>query len=118
MTEAIYWILEANIKPGKLDALKSLAQAFSESTQKYEQGALIYEWSINESSDTLHIFERFENNEAALIHLANVGPKLPELMETVDLQSIKCHGPVSEAFKDACEGMPIRYFEVFSGFAR
>ena len=115
MTSDIYWIFKAEIGEGKLEALKSLAPKFCQITEK-ESGVIAYEWSISTDGKMLHVYERYVDSDAALTHLANVDPHIPELMELVTPTEIECYGAASNSFKEAVKDFPIVYMENFEGF--
>lgn len=73
MSDHVYWIIEANVQDGKLDELKALMQEMSEATMANEPGALNYEWSLNEDETVCHIFERYADSDATMIHMGNFG---------------------------------------------
>ncbi len=117
LTENVYWVLVADVKEGQQDALRQLATRFADKT-KAEPGALAYEWSLSERGDRLHIYERYADSEAALAHLANVGPVLGDLMALVTPVRLDCYGRVSDAFREATKDLPMAYYTQFEGFSR
>ncbi len=117
MTENVYWILKGTIGEGNQDAVKELAQRFSEKTNS-EEGVIAYEWSMSADGSQLHVYERFKNSDAALAHLGNVGPDLPELLGLVTPTAIECYGSPNDAFKAAVGIFPVSFFETFQGFHR
>ena len=75
MSDHVYWIIEANVQDGKLEELKSLMQEMSEATKADEPGALNYEWSLSEDGTVCHIFERYADSAATMVHMGNFGKK-------------------------------------------
>jgi quinol monooxygenase YgiN len=118
MTNNVYWVIKAEIVEGQLAALRAIAPKFCEMT-KTEPGAIAYEWSLSADEKTVHIYERYEDSDAALAHLGNVGPHLPELMGVIILPTaIECYGAASDAFKEALKDFPMIYFDQFDGFGK
>lgn len=117
MTGNVYWVLVADVNEGQEEALRALAKTFSEKT-KTEPGALAYEWSLSDNASRLHIHERYADSEAALAHLANVGPVLGDLLALVTPVQIDCYGRVSDAFREATKDLPMVYYTQFEGFSR
>ena len=115
MTSNIYWIFKAEIGEGKLEALKKLASKFCQITE-IESSVIAYEWSISTNGKMLHVYERYVDSDAALTHLANVDPHIPELMELVTPTEIICYGAASNSFKEAVKDFPMVYMENFEGF--
>ena len=117
MTDNIYWILKAEIKNGNLDELKRLAEECCEIT-KTEPGVMVYEWSIAEGLEILHIYERYLDSDAAMAHMANLSEKLPKLMDLVNVTEIECYGKASSDFREAAKDFPIVYMENLCGFRK
>ena len=117
MTDNICWIIEADVHDGKQAELRSLAADFTEGT-KNEAGAVGYEWSLSADGKRIHIYERYADSDAALVHLGNVGGRLPELFALCSITSIACYGSASDVFRSATAGMPFEFHETFAGFHR
>ena len=117
MTKNVYWVLKATIGEGNLEPLKNLAQRFCEATQS-EEGVIAYEWSVSDDESTLHILERFADSTAALTHLENVGPILPELMALATPTVMECYGAIDDNFREATKRLPMSYTTMFAGFHR
>jgi quinol monooxygenase YgiN len=77
MSDNVHWVIEVNIKDGQLDAFKALANEMSKAT-KAEDGTLAYEWYISDDGKHCHIYERYADSAAAMVHLANFGAKFAE----------------------------------------
>ena len=75
MSDHVYWIIEADVVDGKLGELKSLMVEMSDATKADEPGALNYEWSLSEDEKRCHIFERYADNAATMVHMGNFGSK-------------------------------------------
>ncbi len=117
MTDNLYWVLVADVNEGQEAALRALAKTFVERT-KTEPGALAYEWSFSDDNSRLHIHERYASSEAALAHLANMGPVLGNLLALVSVERLDCYGSVSDAFREATRDLPMVYHTQFAGFSR
>jgi len=73
MSDTVAWMLELAIKPGELDNMKALMNEMVEATQTNEPGTLNYEWFISEDEKSCHIYERYADSAAAMIHIGNFG---------------------------------------------
>jgi quinol monooxygenase YgiN len=71
MSEHVSWMLTLEIRPGQEDALRALIPEMVSATYADEPGALDYEWYVSEDGTRLHLFERYEDSAATLVHLAN-----------------------------------------------
>ena len=69
MGTEVSFVVEAAVKPGRLDALEALMGELVESTTG-EPGALTYAWSLDEGGTVLHLHERYVDSAAAVAHLA------------------------------------------------
>jgi quinol monooxygenase YgiN len=69
MSESIFWIVDGMIKQGAGDDLKSLIDEMISSTEANEPGTVAYEWYMDAGKTRCHIFERYRDSQAAMIHL-------------------------------------------------
>lgn len=111
------WIFKAEIGEGNLEALKEIASTCCTMTEE-EPGVLAYEWSVSPDGKTLHLYECFQDSDAALAHLQHMTPLLPDVLALLTSTSMNCYGPASDTFKEAAKDLPITYFEQFAGFRR
>ena len=119
MSDAVSWVLELNVKDGQLDAFKALAQEMSETTQTDEPGATHYEWFIDDDGNTIHIFERYADSAATMIHLGNFGTKFAErFLACVDPARLMVYGDPSAEVRGALAGFGAAHMTQFNGFAR
>lgn len=68
MNRQISWYVELLVKAGALDRFRQLTEHMVESA-RLEPGTLIYERSISEDWQSVHVYERYEDSTAALAHL-------------------------------------------------
>jgi quinol monooxygenase YgiN len=84
------------IHPDKIEAFKATLPSFKAQTASETQN-LFYEFTMN--GDELFCREAYENAEALLAHLQNVGAPLEKAMKLADLMRIEIHGPAAELEK-------------------
>jgi quinol monooxygenase YgiN len=119
MSDAVSWVLELSVKDGQLDAFKALAREMSETTQADEPGATHYEWYTNDDGKTVHVYERYADSAATMVHLGNFGAKFAErFMACVDLGRFMVYGDPSAEVRDALAGLGAAHMTQFAGFAR
>ncbi len=119
MSSAVSWILELNVKDGQLDAFKVLAQEMSEATQADEPGTSHYEWFIGEDGTAVHIYERYADSAATMVHLGNFGAKFAErFLACVDPARLMVYGDPSAEVRDALAGFGAAHMAQFDGFVR
>ncbi len=85
-----------DVQEDQLDAFKALGPKFVAKTQT-EPGCLHYAFSYN--GNTAHCREGYENAEAVLAHLANVGELLGEALKIAKIVRLEVHGPAAELEK-------------------
>ena len=74
MPTHVYWMLEVSVPPGRSNDFRALMEEMVKGTQA-EPGALNYEWSATADGATWHIFERYADSAATMVHLKNFGEK-------------------------------------------
>jgi quinol monooxygenase YgiN len=84
------------VHPGKLETVKAFFPQFVEKTAK-EKGCLFYGFTSN--GEEMFCREAYENAEALLAHLENIGALLAEMLKSADLTRIEVHGPAAELEK-------------------
>ncbi|MEI9998442.1 MAG: antibiotic biosynthesis monooxygenase [Verrucomicrobiota bacterium] len=72
MSEQVYWLLETSIVPGKLEELRKLVDELVAATRE-ETGVIDYLYHLSPDGTTLHIFERFKDSAATLVHMQTFG---------------------------------------------
>ena len=118
MTKNIYWLLQLNINDGKVDDFKALAAEMTEST-KAESGAIAYEWHMSEDGKLCHIYERYADNAATMVHLGNFGEKFAErFMACVAPVAFWVYGPADAKVREAVAGLGAAHFTQFAGFIK
>ncbi|NNF21674.1 MAG: antibiotic biosynthesis monooxygenase, partial [Saprospiraceae bacterium] len=97
MDQTVFWNLELQIKPGKQEVLKSLAAEMSEATKANEPGAFNYEWNVSEDGTECHIFERYANSDALMIHLGNFQENFAgRFFEVLDIKKWVVYGHAND----------------------
>ena len=84
------------VMDGKLDEFKALGPRFVAKTQS-ETGCLHYAFSFNGS--TAHCREGYEDANALLAHLENVGELLGQALQIAKIVRLEVHGPAAELEK-------------------
>lgn len=84
------------IADGQLEAFQALGPRFVERT-KTEPGCVHYCFSF--SGQQAHCREGYDNAEAVLAHLENVGALLGEALKISKITRLEVHGPAAEIDK-------------------
>jgi quinol monooxygenase YgiN len=119
MDEHVYWILETNVREGKLEDLKILMNEMVDATRAGEPGTLNYEWSISEDNGKCTLFERYADSAAAMKHIGSFGKNFASrFMGCLEPKRFVVHGRPSEEVKKALSGMGAVCMSPFGGFSR
>ena len=118
MPDTISWMLQLNVRDGQLDNLRALMPEMVASTQE-EPGTLGYEWFLSADGKTCHLYERYADNAAALVHAGNFGANFAErFFGCLEPTSFCLYGEPSAELKAALDGFGVEYFPWFGGFHR
>ncbi len=119
MTDNVFWMLEVSINEGKLDDFKALMTEMVDATKADEPGALNYEWFISADNSSVHIYERYADNAATMVHLGNFGSKFAgRFMECVTPSRFMLYGPADDKVLGALGPMGAVHHSQIGGFAR
>ena len=118
MSEHISWHVELQVKPGQLDALRALTNEMVEAT-KNEPGALIYERYVSDDRQTVHVFERYVDPNAAVAHLTAFGRMYGEKFSTmIDRKRFTVFGTPTVELRKILDPLGATYATAFAGFSR
>ena len=85
---------------------------------KAESGTLDYEWYITDDGSVVHIYERYADSEATLLHLANFGEKFAErFLAAVDPTRFTVYGSPNNEVKEALTAFGPEYLGWLGCFA-
>jgi quinol monooxygenase YgiN len=119
MSSHVYWVLETNIREGKLDELKSLMKEMVDATRANEPGTLNYEWSISEDNRKCILYEKYADSAAAMKHMMAFGQNFaPRFMGCLDIKKLVVYGTPSEDVKKGLAAQGGIFMKPFGGFAR
>jgi len=115
----VYWVLKLDVNPGKLDDAEALMQEMVTATFDNEAGTLNYEWNFNDDKSGMHIYERYADSAATMVHLGNFGAKYAErLMQCFTPADFAVYGTPSDEVKAALAAFGPVYYTPAEGFAR
>lgn len=119
MTKNVYWLLQVDINPGKLEDAKSLMSEMVNSTFDNEPGALNYEWNFNADQTSMHVYERYADSSATMVHLGNFGSKFAErFLQCFAPTSFTVYGDASDEVKGALADFGPGFYTQADGFSR
>lgn len=84
-----------------------------------EDGAEAYEWFISADGGTCHIYERYADSGAAMVHLGTFGSRFAErFLACVEPTGFYVYGAPSDEVRSVLDGFGAVYLAEFGGFAR
>lgn len=118
MPNTVSWNLQLAVRDGRLDDVRGLMAEMVEATQA-ETGTLGYEWFLSEDGGTCHLYERYSDSDAALLHLGNFGSKFAErFLNCLEPTSLTVYGRPSPEAREALDGFGAVYLGPLGGFHR
>ena len=72
-SQHVSWLFELTINEGRDADFRALAAEMAAATERNEPGTLDYEWYVTDDGRHLHLFERYADADAAMIHLQTFG---------------------------------------------
>jgi quinol monooxygenase YgiN len=118
MSDQVFWILEADINAGQFENLRVLIREMVDGTQRDEPGALAYEWLIADDNQSLHLYERYTDSDAVMVHQGNFAQKYAERFRMyLTVTKMTIYGNPSETARAAFSFGP-DYIRLYDGFSR
>lgn len=118
MVEDLYWVFTLNVKPGKFPEFRSLVAAIVAASLE-EPGTLAYQYSVSADESTVHIFERYRDSDAFVVHVEETfGPHAERFLDLVTVASLVVYGNPNAAARKALDGFKASYMTLFDGFSR
>ena len=119
MSDQVSWMLELEILPGRGDALRGLMAEMVNATKANEPGTLDYEWSTSADGRHCHIFERYVDAAATMIHLGTFGERFAgRFLENLKPIRFVVYGSPSDAVRGALAAFGPVYMQPLGGFSR
>ncbi len=118
MSSIVSWNLQLSVRDGRLEAGRALMSEMVDLTRN-EPGTIGYEWFLSEDGATCHIYERYADSSAVMVHLGNFGAKFADrFLQCFEPTRLSVYGDPSAEARAGLDGFGARYFEVFGGFFR
>jgi quinol monooxygenase YgiN len=119
MKSHVSWIVKIGIKDGKLSDFNSFMTDMIKETKNNELETQSYEWYFNEEQTECHIYEKYTDSAAAMIHLNSFGDNFAERFTAlVDPIGVTIYGDASSSVKEALSGFSPNSFSHVAGFTR
>ncbi len=119
MNDQISWILELRIRGGRENDFRALMTEMVAATEANEPRTLSYEWSTSVDGRACHIYERYTDSAAVMVHLATFGERFAARFGQV-LEPVRTvvYGSPSAAVREALADLNPTYLEPAAGFNR
>ena len=119
MSDVVSWVVEAAIKPGELDNFKTLADELVQATRANEPKTLGYEYFLSEDNGSCHIYERYADSAAAMVHLKTFGERFAQrFLAATDITRLTVYGSANEEVRNVLGGFGASFMSQLNGFAR
>ena len=116
MSTVVSWNLQLAVRDGRLDDFRSLMNEMVEFTRA-EAGAQAYEWFVTEDGTACHIYERYADSDATMVHLATFGSVFAErFLSCVEPTGFSVYGDPSDEVRGVLDGFGAVYMGWFGGF--
>jgi autoinducer 2-degrading protein len=118
MDNDLFWLFTLDVKPGKFDEFKSLVADIVASTQQ-EPGTLAYQYAVSEDKRSVHIYERYRDSEAFVVHVEqNFAGYAERFHFMVTVRSLVVYGEPNAQAREALDTFNATYMNLFDGFTR
>jgi quinol monooxygenase YgiN len=112
-------MLELQIQDGRSGDFDALAAEMAAATKANEPGTLDYEWHISSDGTLCHLFERYADSAAAMIHIATFGEKYAgRFFEILKPVGFTLYVSPSAVVNGALAGFNPTCMARFAGFSR
>jgi quinol monooxygenase YgiN len=117
MSENVLVVAEVTINAGQLDNLKALVGEMIEAIKRDEPGTHNYEWFIGDDGKSVHVYERYADSEAFMVHLGNLGQKFAKRLSACTTTTrITIYGNPSDKVREVFATYPTVYMSPLVGF--
>lgn len=121
----IVYVDTSNVRPGRLDDLKTAMTRLAQFVGDNEPQLLAYHVYFSEDGTRMTVLHVNPDSASLAFHMDVAGPKFPPIGEFIDMQSIDVYGEVDETLvarlrqKAELLGIgAVRVHDLHAGFAR
>ena len=115
----VAWIFELIVNDGHDTAVGTLMTEMVDATRAGEPGTLDYEWYLSEDGRRLHIYERYADAAATLVHLANFRERyMTRFFTALSPERMVVYGAADEAVRSALAQLTPPVMQQVGGFTR
>lgn len=119
MNTHVCWMLELQVREGREADFRALMAEMASATEANEPGTLDYEWSLSADGRTCHLWERYADSAAALVHGAAFGSRYaPRFLDVLSPTRLTLYGSPSDEVKAALAPFNPVLMQPAAGFSR
>ncbi len=119
MNGHVCWMLEMEVREGRESDFRTLMAEMAAATEANEPGTLDYEWSLSADGRTCHLWERYADSAAALVHGAAFGSKYAaRFFDVLATTRLTLYGSPSDEVKAALAPFAPVLMQPAAGFSR
>lgn len=116
MFDNLGWIVEAQVKGGRLDDFKEIVEEIVAATRG-EGGTLNYQYYVADDGAVL-VYERFANIESAHTHITNWDNFAERWLDAAPATRMVYLGNIPQEIQDRHAAISPKVYRPFNGFAR
>ena len=115
----VAWIFELIVNNGHDAAVGTLMTEMVDATRAGEPGTLVYEWYLSEDGRRLHIYERYADAAATLVHLGNFREHyMTRFFTALSPERMVVYGAADAAVRSALAQLTPPVMQQVGGFTR
>lgn len=119
MSNHVSWMLELDVNDGRETEMAALMDEMATATKTNEPNTLSYEWNFSPDGKQCHLWERYVDSDAAMVHIGTFGEKYAGRFMTVFTPTrLTVYGSPSTEVRNAMDGMGAAYMVTAKGFSR
>jgi quinol monooxygenase YgiN len=115
----VSWMFELTVKAGRESDFRTLMAEMAQATNNNEPGTLDYEWYVSDDGQRLHLFERYANADAAMIHLGTFGERfMARFFDVLIPERMTLYGAPDDRVRGALAQLAPEVMSRAAGFSR
>lgn len=115
----VAWMFELAVKPERESDFRALMIEMAEATEGNEPRTLDYEWYVSEDGRRLHLFERYADADAAMVHLGTFGERfMARFFDILVPERITLYGAPDDRVRSAMTQLSPKVMSRAAGFSR
>jgi quinol monooxygenase YgiN len=98
----VAWLFELGVKDGREADLRALMAEMVDATRADEPRTLDYEWYLSEDGRRCHLWERYADAAAAMVHLGTFGRRfMARFFDVLTPERMTLYGAADDAVRGA-----------------